>query len=316
MPEVFVYGTLKRGEANHHWLRGARFLGRRRLVGARLHDLGPYPMAIPVDAAEAGPQDQGTPADPLVHGELYGVGRADLAWLDGLEDVPREYRRLRRRLSDGQRAWVYLGRPEQVRGHPLVPFADWGSTPVFSYGSNLCPDQLRHRCADWDGSGLVVRLEGWRWGICKIRSGQDPAGTQPEGAAGIQPDPGTHCWGVIHHLRPADRGRIDRHEGVALGHYRRISVAVTTEQGERFEASTYAPSAAWSAPGLRSGEPYAQRILAGLAHWPFPEEWRRTLAEHLGPAMIGGIRSARPIDDSPGASVSTAICPDLSSRPH
>jgi gamma-glutamylcyclotransferase (GGCT)/AIG2-like uncharacterized protein YtfP len=123
MDAMFVYGTLKRGQDNHHWLRGARFQGRRRLVGGRLHDLGPYPMAV-----------RGT---GVIHGEVYAVSDDDLERLDGLEDVPSLYQRHRLPLDDGSLAWTYLGRPEQVRDLPLVPFADWDTTPVFHCGQIL-----------------------------------------------------------------------------------------------------------------------------------------------------------------------------------
>ncbi len=264
MHRVFVYGTLKRGDVNHHWLEGARPLGRRRLAGLQLHDLGPYPMAVPAGSS-------------LIHGELYAVEAGGLARLDELEDVPREYVRELLPLSDGSRAWVYRGRADQVQGRPLVPFADWGTTPIFSYGSNLCPEQLAGRCPAWDGSGLVVRLDGWRWGIRKIRVGRG----RGEGAAGIRPDPQAHCWGVVHHLPAADRRELDRREGVSIGHYRHQSVQVTSLSGERFPVSTYVPTPEWSAEGLIPGEEYAARILRGAAHWQLPEGWRQQLEAEL-----------------------------------
>ena len=46
-PLLFVYGSLKRGMANHGELRGAAELGSTRLEGLALYDLGPFPMAIP-----------------------------------------------------------------------------------------------------------------------------------------------------------------------------------------------------------------------------------------------------------------------------
>jgi hypothetical protein len=66
---VFVYGTLRRGQSNHHLLAGARWGGEQRLPGARLHNLGPFPMAIvtPDTAADA------------VQGELWWVDAATLA---------------------------------------------------------------------------------------------------------------------------------------------------------------------------------------------------------------------------------------------
>ena len=64
---VFVYGSLKRGMANHGELHGAAELGRARLEGLTLYDLGPFPMAIP--SSEPG---------CAIEGELYQVGYAVL----------------------------------------------------------------------------------------------------------------------------------------------------------------------------------------------------------------------------------------------
>ncbi|MCP9885504.1 gamma-glutamylcyclotransferase [Synechococcus sp. ATX 2A4] len=125
---VFVYGTLKRGQANHHWLVGAEALGRTRLQGLAMHNVGPYPMAVPLPAPAT---DAGNGLPPLLHGELYRVDASGLARLDLLEDVPNEYQRLRRPLVNGQQVWVYAGGPEQAAQLPPVPFGDWGTTPVF-----------------------------------------------------------------------------------------------------------------------------------------------------------------------------------------
>jgi gamma-glutamylcyclotransferase (GGCT)/AIG2-like uncharacterized protein YtfP len=108
---VFVYGTLKRGHGNHHWLAEAVFLGTTTLRGAVLHDLGPFPMAI---------EGEGT-----VWGEVYGVDEPGLARLDRLEGCPRLYRRCRRVLADGRKAWVYLGSWRQVRNVPRVADGCW-----------------------------------------------------------------------------------------------------------------------------------------------------------------------------------------------
>jgi gamma-glutamylcyclotransferase (GGCT)/AIG2-like uncharacterized protein YtfP len=108
---VFVYGTLKRGHGNHHWLAGASFEGEARLPGVVLHDLGPFPMAV------AG---EGT-----VTGEVYCVDAAGLARLDRLEGYPRLYDRRPLALADGRSAWVYLGRPHQVRHVGAVADGCW-----------------------------------------------------------------------------------------------------------------------------------------------------------------------------------------------
>ncbi len=98
---LFVYGTLKRGQANHHRLRGARWVGDALLKGACLYDLGPFPMAI-LGEGEVG-------------GELYAVAWTALPGLDAFEGCPRLYQRHWLPLADGRQAWVYLGLARQVR---------------------------------------------------------------------------------------------------------------------------------------------------------------------------------------------------------
>jgi len=108
---VFVYGTLKRGHGNHHWLLEAPFLGEAVLPDVVLHDLGPFPMAVP--------------GEGLVRGEVYGVDAAGLARLDRLEGYPRLYDRRPLALADGRHAWVYLGRPHQVRHVSAIADGCW-----------------------------------------------------------------------------------------------------------------------------------------------------------------------------------------------
>ncbi|MCT0207546.1 gamma-glutamylcyclotransferase [Synechococcus sp. CS-1332] len=108
---VFVYGTLKRGHGNHHWLAGAPFQGDVELTGVVLHDLGPFPMAV---------TGEGT-----VRGEVYAVDAAGLARLDRLEGYPRLYDRRPLPLADGRRAWVYLGRAHQVRHVSAIADGCW-----------------------------------------------------------------------------------------------------------------------------------------------------------------------------------------------
>lgn len=108
---VFVYGTLKREEKNHHWLQGASWQGEAELNGVVLHDLGPFPMAVM--------------GEGRISGEVYALAGRGLARLDELEGYPRLYDRQVLSLSDGRRAWVYLGRPSQVRHAPVVTDGCW-----------------------------------------------------------------------------------------------------------------------------------------------------------------------------------------------
>lgn len=111
---VFVYGTLKRGQANHPRLAGAPCLGEVALEGASLYDLGPFPMAI----AGKG----------RIGGELYAVAWEALRELDVFEGCPRLYQRHWLTLADGRQAWVYLGHPRQVRHVKRLPGGLWPSS--------------------------------------------------------------------------------------------------------------------------------------------------------------------------------------------
>ncbi len=74
---VFVYGTLKRGGANHAVLAGQDFVGEARLApGFALYSLGEYPGLV------VAPGGTGR-----VTGEVWAVDAAALARLDALEGV-------------------------------------------------------------------------------------------------------------------------------------------------------------------------------------------------------------------------------------
>lgn len=109
--QVFVYGTLLRGEVNHHLLTGAGFLGPHRTAPCfTLYLLGAYPGAVPAGGT-------------AITGEVYRVDRAGLARLDRLEEYPRLYDR-RAIPTPWGRAWVYLYRGP-VRDCPVLAGGDW-----------------------------------------------------------------------------------------------------------------------------------------------------------------------------------------------
>jgi gamma-glutamylcyclotransferase (GGCT)/AIG2-like uncharacterized protein YtfP len=116
--KIFVYGTLLRGEANHHFLQGAEFWGIDRLANAQLFDLGEYPMILP----GAG----------IVQGEIYLVNEEILMKLDVLEEHPIVYCRTHVTLQSGTAAQVYWGRPQYVSGFPGITGGDWRQRNVNS----------------------------------------------------------------------------------------------------------------------------------------------------------------------------------------
>ncbi|RME49464.1 MAG: gamma-glutamylcyclotransferase [Chloroflexi bacterium] len=126
MHPLFVYGTFREGESNRTviepFVAGSR---PARLPGAVLYYVDPYPMVADGDGSVVGelitlPANSYTEAlAALDHFEGY----------DPATDTGAYRRRLREviALDTGERvtAWVYLGDPETVEGHPVVPSGDW-----------------------------------------------------------------------------------------------------------------------------------------------------------------------------------------------
>lgn len=100
---LFVYGSLKRGHANHAQLAGADFIGEARTAPRyTLYRAGPYP-ALAVGGAAG------------VTGELYAVPGASFRRLDEFEGCPWLYERGRVQLADGRWVAAYL-MPEARKG--------------------------------------------------------------------------------------------------------------------------------------------------------------------------------------------------------
>jgi len=74
---LFVYGTLKRGCSNHHFLTGQEFVGEAHTApGFRLFELSGHPGLVPRAEDRDG-----------VAGEVWAVDAEALVRLDGLEGL-------------------------------------------------------------------------------------------------------------------------------------------------------------------------------------------------------------------------------------
>ncbi len=117
---VFVYGTLRRGEANDitRLQPAPHYLGSARLRGV-LYDLGAYPGLI-LGGSE------------WVQGEVYAILPALEHQLDRIEEVAPEpsgeYLRREAEVWLGARCLsclVYEVAPSRVQGRPRIASGDW-----------------------------------------------------------------------------------------------------------------------------------------------------------------------------------------------
>lgn len=123
---VFVYGTLKRGLSNHHYLLGQRFVDEARTQPVyRLYDLGGYPGMVEVSR------------DGLsVEGEIWEIDETSLRRLDELEDIDGgEYARVFVKLAppnDRERIEGYLYRRLQSLKRCRDIGANWSAAAPFT----------------------------------------------------------------------------------------------------------------------------------------------------------------------------------------
>lgn len=111
LEQVFVYGTLRRGEVNHHLLGGAVFVGQHMTPPCyRMLHLGAYPGVV-----EGG--------RVCIAGEIYRVDRQQLVQLDKLEAYPTLFTR-KLIPSPWGRAWIYLFRGRR-QGRAVIPGGNW-----------------------------------------------------------------------------------------------------------------------------------------------------------------------------------------------
>lgn len=108
---IFVYGTLRKGERNHHYLETSKFFGTAKTTHpykiiqryAQDYPEG-YPVAIPCSSAE------------ILAGEVYEITDETLKQLDILEDYPNEYDRFTEEftLDNGTKisACIYIGKDD------------------------------------------------------------------------------------------------------------------------------------------------------------------------------------------------------------
>lgn len=109
--QVFVYGTLMKQEANHHYLRHAHYRGPANTAPQyRLYSLGPYPVLC-------------LNGKQRIHGEVYRVSQRQMHQLDQLEEYPHYYQRKHIPTPYG-RAWIYYHRQTPTPSKP-IPSGNW-----------------------------------------------------------------------------------------------------------------------------------------------------------------------------------------------
>lgn len=161
------------------------------------------------------------------------------------------------------------------RRSPEARNSDWGDRRVsslgdpiwyFSYGSNMNRAILTGRRGLHPQASAVGWLDDHR--LCFNL----PVGPGERGVANLEPERGARTCGVLHLLTPEGCDRLDRTEGVHVGVYRRVPVAVRADPGERVVAAfTYRSSR--TVLGRKPSPRYMRLLLDGAAEHGLPGDW-------------------------------------------
>lgn len=145
----------------------------------------------------------------------------------------------------------------------------------FAYGSNmnaarLVDDRLKPKGVELKAR-IGGRLDGWRLTFDKVA--REPKGA---GAGNIVATAGESVFGTLNAMSEAGLGVLDYYEGVAGGHYRRLTIPIVRgDDGKTVEAVTYV--ALKVAAGLRPTRDYLAHLLAGRDLLP-AAYWRKLSA--------------------------------------
>jgi gamma-glutamylaminecyclotransferase len=115
---VFVYGTLKRGERNHHRMAGARFVGPAVTRDAAFTLIEQASVSTPGRTTPSVSPD----GAHRIAGEIYEVDDTLLAALDDFERVGLDYERRTVALADGHSASIYLRLASRPDRRPITGF--------------------------------------------------------------------------------------------------------------------------------------------------------------------------------------------------
>lgn len=163
----------------------------------------------------------------------------------------------------------------------------------FAYGSNMQTATFAGRRGIVSRSARAARVDGWQLVFDK-----PPLLPVGEGFASIVPDPTASVLGVVYEITPVDMEHVDLTEGVLIGNYRRVEVAVTPLDAPPVTLAGYSLTSDRRDPALRPSDRYMGLLIAGAEEHGLPAEWvARLRAVPTRPESAEAVR-LRPLLDA------------------
>ena len=136
-------------------------------------------------------------------------------------------------------------------------------TWYFAYGSNMSMRRKETR------TGTIRRAVRCR--LPRYRLAFNKRASNGGVYTNIVPDPTREVWGVAYLCDAVAMDKLDRCEGVLIGHYRRETVEVVTEGDQRISCVTYIATAGMVCDEGVPEESYLRHLLDGARDHDLPE---------------------------------------------
>lgn len=146
----------------------------------------------------------------------------------------------------------------------------------FAYGSNMQPATFAGRRGITPSRALAVRAPGWELVLDK-----PPLVPIGESFANLVAAPAREVFGVAYEITADDLAHVDLTEGVLIGNYTRIEIAIEPLAGTPCDGTTGGnhPSRAFTlvadkrAPDLLPSDRYMALLIEGAEHHGLPAAW-------------------------------------------
>lgn len=235
---IFVYGTLRKNERNHHYLKDAVCLFEESWIYGRLFDTrNGYPVM------KESEKDK-------IYGEVYSVTEEQLGLINELEGYSENgsnnlyERKMVTAFTDSGsnlEALTYITDRSLADSIDAIPLGDWKvyqylkneSLYYFAYGS--CMDDERFRIANAEG---YFSIKAGR-GVLKNHGFRFSRSSSDGGKADIIESAGEVVEGLVYKIPLEALDYLYKREGVYVNAYRPAIVQVELNKGERVEAITF-----------------------------------------------------------------------------
>jgi cation transport regulator ChaC len=138
----------------------------------------------------------------------------------------------------------------------------------FAYGSNMEPATFRGRRGIAYSRALPACAAGWRLVLDK-----PPLVPVGESFANIVADADAALIGVLYDITEEELAHLDLTEGVLIGNYRRVEIAVATLAEPDVAIAAFTLVSDQRAPELLPSDRYMACLIAGAVEHGLPADW-------------------------------------------